>query len=54
MRRFTALLLFVLGYSVMAALDPAVAAVPCVLAFTAGAYALVPESFEADLERAGS
>ena len=41
MRRLSALTLFVLGYLVMASLDTAVAAGPCLAAFGAGAYTLV-------------
>lgn len=42
MNRFTALVLFVIGYATMAALDPTVAALPALTAFTAGGLKLVP------------
>ena len=42
MNRLAALLLFVAGYSAMAALDPTVAALPALTAFTFGGLKLVP------------
>jgi len=41
MRRLTALLLFVLGYSSMALLSPAVATVPALVLFAVAGFVLV-------------
>ncbi len=43
MRRITALLLFVLGYMLMALLTPAVAAVPAILFFAVASLVLVTQ-----------
>ena len=48
MRRTTALLLFVLGYALMAMLSPAVAALPAVALFALAGLVLVTRPADAD------
>ncbi len=48
MRRITALLLFTLGYTLMALLTPSVAAVPAILFFALASLVLVTQPAPAD------